>query len=283
MANEYIKSPLNYTGGKYRLLPQILPLFPKKINQFVDLFCGGGNVGINIDANKIICNDIQCQVIDFLHNCKEIESGEMIKILQNTINKYQLSKTNENGFKQIRQDYNNGLNSWNMFYAMVTNAFNYQIRFNSKGEYNMPFGKDRSSFNPTLEENFIKFINACKTKNICFINSDFRELKINKLNSDDLVYCDPPYLLTCASYNEQNGWNINLERDLLCVLNDLDLHNIKFALSNVIEHKGKSNDVLKKWAERYNVHYLDYNYSNCNYHTKDRDTNASVEVLITNY
>ena len=43
-----IQSPLNYTGGKYKLLPQILPLFPKEIDCFVDLFCGGCNVGINI-------------------------------------------------------------------------------------------------------------------------------------------------------------------------------------------------------------------------------------------
>lgn len=49
-----IQSPLNYTGGKYKLLPQILPLFPKDIDVFVDLFCGGCNVGINVDCSKII-------------------------------------------------------------------------------------------------------------------------------------------------------------------------------------------------------------------------------------
>ncbi len=40
MKNEYIKSPLNYTGGKYKLLPQIIPIFPSDINTFVDLFGG---------------------------------------------------------------------------------------------------------------------------------------------------------------------------------------------------------------------------------------------------
>lgn len=39
---EYVKSPLNYTGGKYKLLPQLLELFPKQVNIFVDLFAGGG-------------------------------------------------------------------------------------------------------------------------------------------------------------------------------------------------------------------------------------------------
>lgn len=53
-----IQSPLNYTGGKYKLLPQILPLFPKNIDLFVDLFCGGCNVGINVEANRFLYNDI---------------------------------------------------------------------------------------------------------------------------------------------------------------------------------------------------------------------------------
>jgi hypothetical protein len=39
---EYIKSPLNYTGGKYKLLPQLLEVFPKQVDTFVDLFAGGG-------------------------------------------------------------------------------------------------------------------------------------------------------------------------------------------------------------------------------------------------
>jgi len=52
-----IKSPLNYIGGKYKLLEQITPLFPKEIDTFVDLFSGGCNVGININSKKIIFND----------------------------------------------------------------------------------------------------------------------------------------------------------------------------------------------------------------------------------
>jgi site-specific DNA-adenine methylase len=40
----YVKSCVNYTGGKYRLLKQILPLFPNEIDNFIDLFCGGANI-----------------------------------------------------------------------------------------------------------------------------------------------------------------------------------------------------------------------------------------------
>lgn len=60
----YIQSPLNYIGGKYKILPQILPLFPSRIRTFVDLFCGGCNVGINVSADRTIFNDNISYLID---------------------------------------------------------------------------------------------------------------------------------------------------------------------------------------------------------------------------
>ena len=280
---ELIKSPLNYVGGKFKLLPQILPLFPEDINTFVDLFAGGFNVGINVKANKVICNDYEKVVINFLKDISKLDSEKALFILKDTIVKYGLSKTNEEGFKKIREDYNNGNRSWDMFYAMLTHAFNYQIRFNKNNEYNMPFGKNRSSFNPNLEKNFIKFIDKLNILNVSFSSNDFITLPIDRLSNNDFVYCDPPYLITCASYNEGDGWNIECERNLLNLLDKANSKGIKFGLSNVLENKGKSNDLLKEWSKKYNVNYLNYSYGNCNYHAKDKDNKSTIEVLITNY
>ena len=280
---ELIKSPLNYTGGKFKLLPQILPYCPDNIDTFVDLFCGGCNVGINVKANNIICNDIEEVVINLFKELNKLTSEEALSILKTTINKYELSKTNEEGFKNIRNDYNNGENSWHMFYAMITNAFNYQIRFNNKGEYNMPFGRNRSSFNPTLEKNFIRFVDKLNTLNIGFMNMNFKLLNLDCLSSNDFIYCDPPYLITTASYNENGGWNEDKEKELLTLLDKADEKGIKFALSNVLENKGKSNDILKEWSKKYNVIHLNNSYGNCNYHAKDKTNNGTDEVLIINY
>lgn len=280
---ELIKSPLNYTGGKFKLLPQILPLFPDNIDTFYDMFGGGCNVGINIKCNKIIYNDIEKVIVNLFNDWKQINSSQALEVLNSTINKYKLSKINEEGFKNIRNDYNKGNRSWNMFYAMITNAFNYQIRFNKNNDYNMPFGKNRSSFNPSLEKRFIKFIDKIHNTNIEFINNDFKYLDINNLNKDDFIYCDPPYLITCASYNEKDGWNIEKEKELLKILDKINNKGVKFALSNVLENKGKSNDILKEWSKKYNVYHLNNTYGNCNYHTKDKSKNNTDEVLITNY
>ena len=66
MENQYIKSAVIYQGGKYKLLPSINPLFPDNINTFVDLFGGGFNVGVNVNADKVVYNDICTELVDLM-------------------------------------------------------------------------------------------------------------------------------------------------------------------------------------------------------------------------
>ena len=94
---KYIKSPLNYVGGKYKLLKEILPLFPKEINTFVDLFGGGFNVGINVSANKIIYNDLQIQVVDLMKYLNNANVDKLLFEIDRLITKYNLSKDNAEG------------------------------------------------------------------------------------------------------------------------------------------------------------------------------------------
>ena len=94
-----------------------------------------------------------------------------------------------------------------------------------------------------------------------------------------MVYVDPPYLITCASYNENGGWTENDEKDLLKVLDELNDKKVRFALSNVLKNKGRKNTILNDWIKAHNdltVHHLNFNYSNCNYHTDNKNGNCSV-------
>lgn len=288
---KYIKSPMNYTGGKYKLLPQILPLIPENIDTFVDLFTGGANVAININAKKIIANDIEKRIINIYKFFQTENIGNIIKNIESLIEKFELSMENVDGYNEMRSFYNHIVTGKTeggnphaplMLFVLICYSFNHQFRFNSKGEFNMPFGKDRSRFNDTMKQNLINFHMAIREKNIIFTDKDFTELKVDKLTSDDLVYCDPPYLITCATYNEKDGWNETREKELLSLLDSLNDKGIRFALSNVLFSKGKTNDLLIDWGSKYNIQHLDYTYKNCNYHTKDK-TSKPDEVLITNY
>ena len=141
-----------------------------------------------------------------------------------------------------------------------------------------------SSFNSSIKSNLIKFHR--NIKNIVFSESDFRDFDISFLSKGDFVYADPPYLITTGTYNDGkrgfNGWSKNDDVDLFKLLDALNEKGVKFALSNVLEHKGKFNDCLINWSKKYKIHYINYDYKNSNYHGKNTDK-KTIEVLITNY
>ncbi len=303
---DIIPSALNYTGGKYKLLDQILPLFPKKIDTAVDLFCGGCNVGINVSSNKVIFNDSNEALIGIYNAFRELDKEYIFNFLYENIDKYNLSMVcnhgyefygcksssglgsfNKEGFIKLRRDFNSVTNKNNEYYLtlylLIVYSFNNQIRFNRKGEFNLPVGK--RDFNKKMQQKLDRFIDRIKCSDYMFLSRDFRKINTNELTQDSFVYADPPYLITCASYNEMSGWLEKDEIDLLAYLDCLDSKGVKFALSNVIESKGKTNLILSDWLEanpKYKVIELDFDYSNSSYHKNDRDL-LSREVLIVNY
>ncbi|NRG35191.1 Dam family site-specific DNA-(adenine-N6)-methyltransferase, partial [Niallia circulans] len=261
----YVQSAINYTGGKYKLLKQILPVFPSEIRYFYDIFAGGANVAININtAKKIIINDIESHVIDLYKYIKKTNYDEILLTINKIIQQYELSDTknkgyeyynasssnglkdvNKSNYERLRSDYNTGkfsqLDKPIIFYILIVYGFNNQIRFNGSGEFNMPTGK--RDFNKKMETKLQSFKNALTSKNIRFENKDFRELIDEITDDQDFVYLDPPYLISTASYNENGGWGVKEEKDLLVKLNELNERNIKFALSNVLIHKGQEKDI----------------------------------------
>ena len=188
----------------------------------------------------------------------------------------------------MRDDFNFHTNEdyyyYILLYVLIVYSFNNQIRFNRNGEFNLPVGK--RDFNSKMQQKLIDFMDVIKKQNSRFTCIDFCEFDISSLTEKDFVYMDPPYLITCATYNEQDGWNADKEKQLLEFIERLSDNGIRCALSNVLRSKGKENDVLLDWLHRsngrYNVHQLNYSYANSNYHTKDK-SDSSQEVLITNY
>ena len=292
---QLIQSPLNYTGGKYKLLPQILPLFPKEIYCFVDLFCGGCNVGINVDSNRVVYNDVDEHLFYLFNTFKNLDKDVIFELIFKIIKDYDLSLVCENGYEYYHCESGKGVGSYNkerflklrddfnhhkqedyyyylMLYVLIVYAFNNQIRFNAKGEYNLPVGK--RDFNKKMQSS-----QDCR-----FTCMSFTGFDVSDLTNRDFVYVDPPYLITCATYNEQDGWNEEHEKELLHFLDGLNSKGVRFALSNVLRSKGKENTILIEWLSKnkYITHHLDFGYSNSNYQTKDKQT-KSEEVLITNY
>ena len=302
---EVIPSALNYTGGKYKLLSQILPLFPKDVDQVVDLFCGGCNVGINVDCNKVLFNDSNEYLMGVLDTFRRLTKEEVFDWIYMSIDKYELSLVSKNGYdfyncesskglgeynkvgyNKLRDDFNKKTSKDNeyylMLYLLIVYSFNNQLRFNKKGEFNLPVGK--RDFNSKMQGKLEAFIDRVKSGDYKFTTDDFRNVSMEGYTDKSFFYVDPPYLITRATYNEQAGWTENDEKDLLKYLEALDKKGIRFALSNVLENKGKENTILSEWInqnKKFKAIPLNYDYTNSNYHTKKEGITR--EVLVVNY
>lgn len=306
---QFINSPLNYTGGKFKLLSQLNPLFPKEnINTFYDVFTGGGVISANADAllscQKVEASDIVPELIELLQWFRDNKPADIIAKLDALSVSYALTNTSKNGYEyykadsgkgvgsinktgymKLRDDYNKqrakGTTSVEMFYLLIIYAFNNQIRFNAKGEFNLPVGK--RDLNKSMRNKINKFSVAVENNSVDFICRDFHET-IEKAADGDFLYCDPPYLITLAGYNENGGWNIEDDQELMKLLVSAHERGASFAMSNVTEHKGRTNDALVQWANDngFFIHELNFDYNNSNYHSQAKD-NKTTEVLITDY
>ena len=310
VVDKFIKSPLNYTGNKFRILSQIIEYFPKKIGTFVDLFCGGATVGFNIDAEKIILIDSNPRIINLLETLADNNIDKIINSIEHIIDEYNLSysykygysyyreegyvegnnglkKYNDAGFYKLRDDYNSLENKSTfdanvMLYVLMVYGFNNDIRFNSEGRYNLPVGK--TDFNKNNYLKLVDFNERAKKINFEFVLADFKSKEVaDIINEGDFVYCDPPYLITTAVYNENNGWSVNDEEALLDILKKIDSNGKKFALSNILKKVDNENVILSNWikSNNYVKHNIDYHYRSASYNKKNRNGQEE-EVLITN-
>lgn len=172
-----------------------------------------------------------------------------------------------------------------MLYTLICYSFNYQFRFNNNLDYNTPFGRNKSHFSDKLRERLISFIERLQMRDISFSSQHFDDFLLNQnFKAGDFVYLDPPYLITTGNYNDGNrgfkDWTNGEENRLYEVLEHLDKNGVKWALSNVTEHKGKKNQLLLDFSQHYNLHHLDYSYANSSHNTT---RSLSKEILLTNY
>lgn len=284
-----IKSPIFYMGNKERLIKKgLIELFPNNINTFIDLFCGSGVVSLNVNAKNKILIDNDINIIDLINYFKNNNPDNVIKDVEEIINNYQLPtfstdarkfKGDRNIFKEkyniLKNDYNNS-KSIKLLYVLNIFSNSHMLRFNSRGEFNMPFGN--GYFTDKCKENIL---NNTYNELTTLINSDFRDINIDLLKKDDFIYLDPPYLNTDATYNENKGWSINDENDLYKICEKLNNKGIKFGLSNVFQNKGIENKKIIQWCEdnNWNVYLFDkFTYCACGKGNAD-----SKEVFITNY
>nr|DAI83862.1 MAG TPA: adenine-specific methyltransferase [Caudoviricetes sp.] len=258
-----INPPFKYNGKKYVLMEQLNDLFPSDVDIFYDLFGGSGVVSLNCKYDSVIYNDINEHTTTVLNYLLNNDTRIINKDLEKIFQEYKLE--NKEHFNNFRKAYNINPTP-DKFLVLLQISFNNIMRFNQKGEYNSTYGE--RNFTLKHYNEIVEFVNANKNKKIIIYNLNYNQL-IKKITKNDFVYCDPPYNITHAGYNHFR--NETDEKMLYDNLDYLNNKGIRFALSNVLEHNGKTNTILKEWLDKnnYNVYKL--------------KNNKRKELLITNY
>jgi DNA adenine methylase Dam len=285
----FVKSPFNYTGGKYKLLNEIISLFPKDIDTMVDVFGGGFNVGVNTKADNIVYNDHITPLVTLMEYLYKNPVNETITYIENTIKEYGLSKKDKETFNLFRDKYNKNSDSNPLdLYILLCFSFNHQLRFNNNYKYNSSHGTNRSSFTKNMKNNLIRFVEKLQSYNeVSFFNMDYRKIYYTQYSINDFFYFDPPYFITSAVYKDgrrgYGDWKLNDEKELYQLLDKLHDNGLRWGLSNTIKHNNQTNNILEEWINKnnYKIYNIQSDYSNSNYQKKNKTKNNG-EVYITN-
>ncbi|QHJ78924.1 MAG: hypothetical protein [Caudoviricetes sp.] len=252
-----------YTGNKQNLLNDIIPHFPE-YSRFIDCFCGGLSVSMNVKG-PVVSNDIQTELIQMYEWMKDASYDDLLS-LKDELN---LTATNKQAYLDARELYNKTKRS-DILFLLIQHSFSNMLRY-SAGKFNVSFGYR------TFTRNTFKRWNNFQSKDIQFENKHYEDLEIK---NGDFIYCDPPYLITDAAYNAH--WSEAEEQKLLSWLDSLHKRGIKFCVSNVLEHQGKTNEILTRWSSNYQIVELSKKYVFNHHHTSNKDMTTR-EVLIKNY
>jgi DNA adenine methylase len=270
--------PIKSQGIKTKLVPWVKSIVPRNFNGvWIEPFMGTGAVAFNIaPANALLC-DANPHLVNFYSSLArgEITSGIVRDYLVEEGNL--LLEKGEDHYYEVRDRFNKRHSPLD-FLFLNRAGFNGMIRFNRKGEFNIPFCRKPQRFAQSYMTKIINQVSCVekllRTKNVVFKCQDFLDT-IKEASLGDIVYCDPPYIDRHVDYF--SGWNESHETRLFRALSDLEG---KFILSTWHHNDYRENEYIKTLWSRFNVLTKDHFY---HVGGKEENRNPVVEALVVNY
>ena len=204
----HFKPFLKWAGGKYRILDRILRELPVGA-RFVEPFAGSCAVYLNADFPEALVCDLNSDLIN-LYKYIQQEGEDFIQYCSSFFTPENNTRT---GYLALRDRLNAASETRERAALLLyvnRHAFNGLIRYNSRGGFNVPFGKYKKPYFPLKELQAF----YCKTRSTVteFMAADFRCI-FARLRPGDVVYCDPPYmpLSQTASFTAYAGNAFNTQ------------------------------------------------------------------------
>jgi len=244
---------------------------------WIEPFMGSGVVGFNMRPNRAVFADVNPHIINFYNAIKQgkITAGIAKEFLEKE--GAQLKVKGEEHYYAVRERFNKEGEPLDMLFLNRA-CFNGVMRFNQKGNFNVPFGHKPERFAKayvTKIANQIKYVSQATSQyDWQFICADFRKT-ISSASEGDLIYCDPPYIGRHVDYF--NSWSENDEQELYELLSATPA---KFILSTWHSNKYRSNPAIEKYAYRFTILTREHFY---HVGAKEKNRNPMLEAIVLNY
>jgi len=271
--------PIKSQGIKTKLVPWIQALVPDVTGRWIEPFIGTGVVAINSGFKKALLSDTNPHIIRFYQAVQDR------KITPSIVREY-LEKEGE----LLRKAANRGYNHFNFikdrfnrehdpldFLFLSRAGFNGMIRFNKRGEWNIPFCQKPERFSKAYITKIVNQVHdvACLIQpEWKFLNKPFEQV-IPLATERDIIYCDPPYMGRYVDY--YSGWTEDDEGRLFKLLSST---RARFILSTWHHNDYRENEMVHKYWRRFNIVTRDHFYHSGG---KIENRRSIVEALVYNF
>jgi len=237
---ENLKPLVKWSGGKTDEIKYLIYHIPKKYDTYIEPFVGGGALYFYLNPNKAVISDTHKELIDFYKTIKDGYS-------ENIYNFMSKNKNDEETYYKIRKTKpKTPLNNAKRFYYLRKTCYRGMLRYNKKGEFNIPFGRYKT-YNYEILKNK-NYENLLKRTDI--YNETYEFIFDYYNNKNNFMFLDPPYDSEFTNY----GFNSFDKKDHINLANYFKKIDIKCLL--VI---GKT-DFITNLYKDYIVEEYDKNY-----------------------
>ncbi|MDR1480314.1 MAG: Dam family site-specific DNA-(adenine-N6)-methyltransferase [Planctomycetaceae bacterium] len=283
-----MKPIIKYRGGKSNEIPNIEKHIPHYKGRYIEPFFGGGALYFRLEPKIAIINDINAKLMTFYksvqsnYSALKKELGEIEKIYKTNLKQFNTLKQetpkkkiedkNETLYYQIRDMFNEltekKYSDALLYFFINKTAYSGMIRYNSKGEFNVPFGR-YEHFNTSLVTKYHS--DLLQNAEIC--NVDYKNI-FNIVMKDDFMFLDPPYDCVFSDYGNEKykkGFDDDCHIDLAEDFKKLVCKALLVIGKTPLTEKLYSGMIIDEYSKNYSVNI------------RNRFKSIATHILIANY
>lgn len=279
------KPIIKYRGGKHKELPYFERYIPSKINTYYEPFLGGGAVYFYLAPQKAYLADVNDNLIHFYNDLKinfdivkhELSSLQSIyetnrhdfEELKKSHQDEHVKDKNDSLYYSIRDMYNGIIPSQyryaTLYYFINKTAYSGMVRYNSKGKFNVPYGRYKNFNTSLLTNNHRKLLDRGR------FNCESYENSFNLAKSDDFIFLDPPYDTTFSDYGNKKDFGETEHRKLAEDFKQLSAPALMVIADTPLIRELYSDYIRDIYAKNYSVNI------------RNRFNSKALHLVITNY